>query len=152
MDEESDHYNSDGSLDRAISDENWDTPAIKTKRNPEIDSDDDDWDGYEDGFPKKLLRVKEKIYVEDEDWMFEDYYEEFDLDEESNHCNSDASSDGTILDENWDLVVCATGKDPEIDSADEEWCGYEETFPMKRVKKKVYFEDWMFEDYYNEHE
>ncbi|XP_023025126.2 uncharacterized protein [Leptinotarsa decemlineata] len=52
--------------------EDWDLPRKEIERSPEIDSDDHEWTGSEDGHVRKPKAVTEKLYIADEDWMFVD--------------------------------------------------------------------------------
>ncbi|KAG5869118.1 hypothetical protein JTB14_024349 [Gonioctena quinquepunctata] len=55
-----------------VEEDDWDTPRKKPDKNPDVDSVDEDWEGFEDDEVKKFENVIEKIYIADEDWMFED--------------------------------------------------------------------------------
>ncbi|CAH1183319.1 unnamed protein product [Phaedon cochleariae] len=52
--------------------ENWDSPAKPFTKNPAIDSEDEEWKGYEGTSEREPQVRKDKVYVADEDWMFED--------------------------------------------------------------------------------
>lgn len=52
--------------------EDWDSPDPIGQRHPDIDSEDDSWDGEEKRIVNKKVKVRKKVYVEDEDWMFQD--------------------------------------------------------------------------------
>ncbi|XP_072387224.1 uncharacterized protein [Diabrotica undecimpunctata] len=52
--------------------EDWDLPVSSKPRNPDIDTADEEWTGEEDHYHKSRCKVYPKVYVNDEDWMFED--------------------------------------------------------------------------------
>ncbi|XP_050505326.1 malignant fibrous histiocytoma-amplified sequence 1 homolog [Diabrotica virgifera virgifera] len=52
--------------------EDWDLPVPSKPKNPDIDSADEEWTGVENYHHRSSCKVDPKVYVHDEDWMFED--------------------------------------------------------------------------------